>query len=78
VGSVLRVVSVTLLTVFVLRTLTLLEIRKNNSQLTVKHNIEKRLMDNIAEIIKYYSESHNIDFKLFQYPIDKHEKKMKF
>jgi len=42
---------------------------------TVKHNLEKRLMDKIAEIIKYYSESHNIDFKLLQYPIDKHEKK---
>lgn len=32
-------------------------------------------MDKIAEIIKYYSESHNIDFKLLQYPIENHEKK---
>jgi hypothetical protein len=32
-------------------------------------------MDKITEILNYYSESHNIDFKLLQYPIEKHDKK---
>jgi len=33
-------------------------------------------MDNkIIEIIKYYSESHNVDFKFLPYPTEKHDKK---
>lgn len=37
-------------------------------------------MDKIAEIINYYSEteSHSVDFKLTQYPIERHEKKNEF
>src|SRR4030042_2782121 len=33
------------------------------------------MSETVKTILQYYSESHSIDFKMEQYPIEKHEKK---
>jgi len=33
------------------------------------------MSEKVKEILRYYSESHSIDFKKTQYPIEKHAKK---